>query len=360
MNICFLVGDLNRFGGIERVTTIIANGLAERNYNISILSIENGDSPFFELDKNINTYSLSKSNSKILYRLPNIVNGIRKYVKKNNIDVLVTADTFSVVFTVPALMGLNVKNIAWEHFDFNNNFNKKSRHVLRKLAARYCTKIVVLTEKDKRNWISNTNHKNQIVAIPNPNSFDCDFNINEIDRNTKVVLAVGRLSYLKGFDMLLDAWSKVMKEVPDWCLKIVGDGEEMTHLDHIIKEKNIENVELVGSVHDVKPYYEEAEIFCLSSRLEGFGMVLLEAFEFGLPIVSFNCEVGPAEVLDGTESILVPPNNTSEMAKALIKLINDKSLRRHIGAKTKYKSKLYSKENIVDKWEKQLFSNIDE
>jgi|28_taG_2_1085356.scaffolds.fasta_scaffold00188_10 glycosyltransferase involved in cell wall biosynthesis len=360
MKICFLVGDLNRFGGIERVSTMVANGLAERNYDVSILSIENGESPFFDLDDNIDIDSLSKSNSKFIYRLPKIVSGIRKYTKENNVDILVTVDTFSVIFTIPALIGLNVKNFAWEHFDFNNNFNKKSRHIFRKLAARYCTKIIVLTEKDKKNWIRSTNHKNQIVSIPNPNSFDCGFNINDVDKNTKVVLAVGRLSHLKGFDMLLDAWSKVMKEVPDWYLKIVGDGEEMTHLDHIIKEKNIENVELVGSVHDVKPYYEEAEIFCLSSRLEGFGMVLLEAFEFGLPIVSFNCEVGPAEVLDGTESILVPPNNTSELATALVKLINDKSLRKHIGARTKHKSKLYSKNNIVDEWEKQLSSSIGE
>ena len=164
-------------------------------------------------------------------------------------------------------------------------------------------------------------------------------------------MAVGRLTHIKGFDMLLEAWVQVHKVMPDWKLKIVGEGEDRAKLTHFIKENELTNsVALVGNTDDVGQYYEQAEIFCLSSRFEGFPMVLLETLAFGLPVVSFDCDTGPAEVLEDTGSILVAPNDVNLFASSLIDLMEDGKKRKTISLKSKQKAVIYQPENIISQW----------
>jgi glycosyltransferase involved in cell wall biosynthesis len=355
LNILFLCGDLNNFGGTERVSSIIANGLSDSGYSVCMTSILNGDKPFFPLNDKVKVTSLTNSNARVLYQMPKIIWNLRKLLKDEDIDILIVVDTMSVLFSIPAVAGLPVKHIGWEHFSFNNNLGKKGRSISRQLAARYCDSIVTLTERDKKYWLQGTRHKSQIMAIANP----CPFPVQECieKENTKIVLAVGRLVSQKGFDMLLEAWVKVTKDAPDWKLKIVGDGKEKNNLHNFIIENELtESVEMLGSTDNVKKYYKEAEIFCLSSRYEGFGMVLIEALAFGLPIVSFDCEAGPEEVLEGTGSILVPSNNIDLLASALLDLINDEELRKTISVKSKDKVEKYHPLQIVLQWEKLIES----
>lgn len=353
IKVLFLCGDLDNFGGTERVSSIIANELSILNYDVIMASITNGMHPFFALDNEIKVTSISKSSRRILYQVPKIIYNIRKLVLKENIDIVIVVDTISVLFTIPALVGLKIKHIGWEHFNFNNNLGKKGRNISRQLAARYCDSIITLTERDKKYWLQGTCHKSQIIAIANP----CPFPVQEhIEKeNTKIVLAVGRLVSLKGFDMLLKAWVKVTRSAPDWKLQIVGDGQEKEKLNDFIIENNLtESVEISGSTDNVKKYYEEAEVFCLSSRFEGFPMVLLEALSFGLPVVSFDCDTGPAEILEGTGSVLVPSNDIDLFASALLDLINDKELRKTISVKSKIKAEKYQTSEVIKDWEKEF------
>ena len=107
---------------------------------------------------------------------------------------------------------------------------------------------------------------------------------------------------------------------------------------------------MVGNIDDVSQYYKEAEIFCLSSRFEGFPMVLLETLAFGLPVVSFNCDTGPAEVLEDTGSILVLPGSACELAISLIALMKNENRRKLIAISSQRKSENYQLENIIKKW----------
>lgn len=353
--ICFLIGNLNLFGGTERVTSIIANNLADRGYDITIASIENGDKPFFELTKDVNYLSLSSCNTKNLtFKLPSVVSNLRKLLKKESIDTLVVVDTISVMFSLPAIIGLNVKHIGWEHFNFKSNLENKKRWIIRRIAARYCDIIITLTERDRSFWLDNTMTHSKVVAIPNP----CPYPIqdNEYSKNENcIVLAVGRLTYVKGFDMLLEAWKDVVKNKPNWKLQIVGDGEESSNLKNFIhKEKLSDSVEMVGSVSSVKDYYENADIFCLSSRFEGFPMVLLETLSFGLPVVSFDCATGPEEILKDTNSVLVAQNDIAMLSKELISLMDNREKRNIISKKSKEKAKQYHHIEIISKWEELL------
>lgn len=355
--ICFLIGNLNNSGGTERVTTLIANALAEKNYQVSILSLADGRQPFFELVPSIKTYSLYPEKVSFKKNFFGAIWRIRKFVIQYQIDTLVVVDSISCVFTVPALFGLKVKHICWEHFNFKNNNGIKLRDFSRKLAVKYCDYVITLTEKDKILWENNLKNINaQVIAISNP----CPFPIIQSytkEKNTKIVLAVGRLTHVKGFDMLLQAWTHVHQFLPEWHLKIVGEGEDREKLSNFILNNNLtSSVELVGNTKNIKDYYEQAEILCLSSHFEGFPMVLLEAQAFGLPIVAFDCETGPAEILADTDSILVPQNNINLFASSLIDLMKNEEKRKLINFKSKEKAKIYQPQSIIEQWIKLLDS----
>ena len=353
---------LNNGAGTERVCSMIANGLSEAGHEVVLASIGPSDKPFFPLNGEIKIISLLdypqvelshipnniyKVISK-LYRTPNIVYKIRKLLKKEHVDTVIAVDTMCVQFTLPATLGLKVKNIGWEHFNFHPSQGISRRSIVRHLAARYCDSVITLTERDKEYWLKNTRHKSQIIAIANP----CPFPVQEyVEENEKVVLAIGRLHSQKGFDLLLESWLQVTKFMPEWKLKIVGEGEERANLTEFIEANQMtESVELVGATDNVSQYYRQAEIFCLSSRVEGFGMVLTEALAFGLPVVSFDCGPGPAEVLKGTGSILVPKDDVNQLALSLISLMKDDKQRKIIRLKGKEKVKIYQPDNIIIKW----------
>ena len=348
-NICFLIGNLDYSGGTERVTSLIANDLVKEDFSISILSFFGGKHPFFGIDKNIRISSLFDKQVSFKREYFNTIYKIRSFIKSNSIDVLIVVDSNSYIFTLPALMGLKTKQICWEHFNFKHNLGKPSRDIARKLAARYCDSIVTLTETDKNFWLNNTKHNNQIISIPNPSPFSIKSSL--ICNNHKTVLAIGRLAHEKGFDLLLKAWIQVNNANPDWQLIIVGEGESRTELeDFIIYNKLSSSVTLIGNTNNVSKYYQEADIFCLSSRFEGFGMVLVEALSFGLPIVSFDCETGPSEILNKTGAILVPPEDIEKLSLSLIELMNDGTRRAEIRKDSLIKAKTYQIDKIIGDW----------
>jgi glycosyltransferase involved in cell wall biosynthesis len=353
LKVLFLAGNLNHAGGTERVGTLIANKLYEIGYDVTLASIYGGDKPFFPQATGVKSISISTAAGRTLYKTPKIIYKIRKLLYSEKFDAIVTIESMSVLFTLPASFCLPVKNVCWEHFNFKSDLGKVGRRIARQLAARFCDSVVTLTEKDKKYWLDNTKHKSQINAIANP----CPFSTQPLfeSQQSKVVLAVGRLTFQKGFDLLLQAWVNVNKACPDWKLKIVGDGEDKTILNRFIEDNQlVENVELVGKTDYIQEFYKNAEIFCLSSRFEGFPMVLLETLSFGLPVVSYDCDTGPEEVLSGTGSLLVEPSNTDALALSLIKLINDEKSREEISIKSRIKASDYQIDAIIKHWDELL------
>lgn len=322
-NICFLVGNLNNAGGTERVTTLITNALAQKNYQVSILNLADGSKPFFELVPNIKTYSLYPEKISFKKNFFGAVWRIRKFVIQQQIDTLIVVDSISCVFTVPALFGLGVKHICWEHFNFNVDLGVKYRNWGRFLAAKYCDHVVTLTNRDRELWVKGIKDDQinaKLVTIPNPNPYE---NVNSYSEREKVVIAVGRLTSQKGFDLLIKAWAKLSREDNQWILKIIGSGEDEETLKFLAKEHNVcSSVEFIAATKNIESFYSQASIFCLSSRYEGFGMVILEAQAFGLPVVSFDCDCGPSDLIQhGKNGYLVPCEDFNELSKNLAKLM---------------------------------------
>lgn len=317
--VCFLVGNMNLSGGTERVTSLIANELVKSGYQITILSIFGGDKPFFNLNSNIEIITIFKNEVSLkIFFIPLVIK-IREYIKKSNIDSLVVVDSISCVFTIPALWGLSIKHICWEHFNFNINLGIKFRDIGRKWAAKKCDYVVTLTQRDKDLWENNINNvKAKILTINNPSTPNYRKSLPKL--SNKTFLAVGRLINLKGFDLLIEAWALVCQNNGDWILRIVGSGEEETNLKNIARSLGIiERVDFVPNTSDIDSYYEAASFFCLSSRFEGLPMVLLEAQSYGLPVISFDCETGPSEIItNDLNGFLIPSNSILELSKSLM------------------------------------------
>ena len=353
--ICFLIGNLSHSGGTERVTTLIANALTEKNYQISILSLEDGRQPFFELVSSIETYSLYPEKISFKKNFFGAVWRIRKFVTQHQIDTLVVVDSISCIFTVPALFGLKVKHICWEHFNFNVNLRVKYRDIGRKCAAKYCDYVVTLTKRDKELWEQGIkNIKAKIIPIANPSPFEVQQNIPSLDYKT--ILCVGRLTYQKGFDLLITAWAKVAQQRPDWKIIIVGSGEDELMLKQMAKDLHVEDsIVFAGQQKDIDQFYRQASFFCMSSRFEGLPMVLLEAQSYGLPIVAFDCDTGPKELVNSHNGWLVEPESIEKLGMTLLKAIDldDRSYNTKV-RESLLSIKNFSIESTVKLWEKVI------
>ncbi|MBX6385187.1 MAG: glycosyltransferase family 4 protein [Microbispora sp.] len=175
----------------------------------------------------------------------------------------------------------------------------------------------------------------------------------------KIVVAAGRLTRQKGFDLLIEAFATIAGKHPDWQLRIYGDGREHAKLRRQIHRLHLYNhVFLMGGTTTLERELAKGAIFAFSSRYEGFGMVLIEAMAHGLPAVSFDCPSGPADIIThGRDGLLVPPGNVPELAAAIDSLITDASLRHALGTAAKASVARYDIEHIRQRWE-HLFTEL--
>jgi Glycosyltransferase len=207
------------------------------------------------------------------------------------------------------------------------------------IAKRY-DRFVVLTEEDKEFW----GPLHNIRVIPNPRTFTFDA---PATLDNHQVLAVGRYSYQKGFDILLDAWRKM--DTTGWNLRIAGSGDDLGPLPGNV---------ILGPSTDIKEEYQKSAFLVMSSRYEGLPMVLLEAQAAGLPAVAFTCKCGPRDVItDGENGFLVPEGDVDGLATGMRRLMDDPGLRRSMGAAAYSNSDKYDKERIMSLWE-NLFQEL--
>lgn len=222
--------------------------------------------------------------------------------------------------------------------------------------ARKYDGIVVLTKKDEQKWRRWTN---KVFQIYNAMTID----LGDVSPCTAhQVIAVGRLEYAKGFDMLIKAWNKIKNDCPDWTLKIFGEGSQRTNLEDLLRTYHLENnVFMPGISSNIKNEYLQSSLFVLSSREEGFGLVLTEAEACGLPIVTFACPNGPAEIVDHNINGFVIQENGSvdELANAIKILIEDEETRKQMGHMSLKVVQKFSIPRIKEQWV-NLFNGLNE
>lgn len=348
----FLIMNMQNVGGTERVTSIIANELSQRDYKISIISCREGEYSKFFLEPEINLYSLhGEEINHSLFRKGIVFQRLRKIVRDENINVMVAVDVALYIYLLPLQKMGYCKAIAWEHFNYfiAVDFMAKTG---RKLAAKYADSVIVLGKTDLENYKRHFKKIKHIECIYNPLVLKTE---KKADLSKKNIISVGRSEPEKGFDLLIKVWSKIENVRKDWTLNIYGDGKLHRELQQLITENKLTNIHLCGYAEDVEEKYLEASIFALSSRYEGFGLVLIEAQAKGLPCVSFNCKEGPGEIIDdGVNGFLIEEGNIDQYVEKLLMLMDDLELRKAFSEKASKDFEKYDITNITAKWEKIL------
>jgi len=212
-------------------------------------------------------------------------------------------------------------------------------------------RFVVLTKEDSKNWPELTN----LVVIPN---FVFSNTSLKSDLSSKRVVAVGRYSWQKGFDMLIDAWKIVSARHPDWHLDIYGSGDNISYqklADELCLSSSVTCHKSVGHVYEK---YSESSIYVLSSRYEGFGLVLVEAMGTGLPVVSFACPCGPRDIIeDGVSGYLVEAGDVRKMAEKICYLIENRDVRESMGQAAIARAGMFSRDQVMHRWI-ELFESL--
>ena len=347
MKICFVIYSLGN-GGAERVLSTLSNHFIKTN-EVTIVTFKNDES-YYELDKNIIVKSIdSDTYSKNIFiaAINNIkkIKKITKILKLTNPDVVISFMTTSNILATISCKIIGKPIVISERTNYDVLYSKFWQ-IIRKLIYPFSSYLVVQSNYDLNRY----NFVKKIKVIYNPLFFK-DRIANKKRQN--FILAVGRLDRLKGFDMLIEAYSSLDT---DWKLKIVGEGNERINIEKLIADKKLEDrVILLGRKSNLISYYQEASLFVLSSRQEGFPNVLCEAMACGCPSVAFDCNTGPSNMIeDGLNGLLVEDQNIDKLALAMQKLINDKKFRDKLSLNGKMIKDSFDIENIASQWMKVI------
>lgn len=374
------------YGGGEKITSNIAPYLTTLGYKVFVFSSHIAHQELTDEDKQYITFvDIGKTR---LFSRPNV--SLADKVKELGIDVLAfIGKSFSAsgegIFKktqckcIFAHYGAtfwqseneleNLKQKAKKsllHFLYFWGFKIPSYHLYRKIRIekyraiyKHYHAFTVLCEAYKDELTQalqlTDNHKLKAISTPIP-SVSTPYSL----QKENVLLYVGRMSYKdKRVDRLVSIWEMIYEQFPDWQFFLVGDGKELPKLRAMVEERSLPRITFVGKTDDIYPYYNEAAINCLSSQIEGFPLMLIEAQQAGVIPVAFACSAGVREILspDAENGRLIPPFDLDAYAEALATLMSDEPLRKQMQQNVLKKARLYNIEEIVKQWD-SLFKKI--
>lgn len=355
MKLLYITNGINGSGGLERVLSVKASLLAEEfGYEVGILCLNEGHlNPFYTFSSKINTSSIAVSGNPISY-FSTYKKGIQKAVNDFNPDVISVCDDGLKGFFLPRIIRTKAKWIYERHASIQLNTDTSLKGKLTKALMRFLgndfDKFVVLTPQNIQEW-----RNSNLIAIPNPLGFESKI---ENPLNQKRLIAVGSHSFNKGYDLLVEVWSKLELLFPDWHLDVYGKKDRSETFVKMAKDKGLQNIRFHDPVQNIQAEYEKSSLLVLPSRSEGFGMVLIEAMESGVPCVAFDCPSGPGDIItEGEDGFLIPELNVQKMTEKLKNLMEDKNLRIAMGKKAKERAQNYAPSRIIQQWN-QLFKEL--
>jgi len=366
MKIVYCLNSIRGLGGIQKVTLIKANALAEIAGNeVYVIVTDNWEKHVLtqEISPKVHFINLEVNYYKDDYksRLHQIKSNLRifrhyfrlqKQINQIKPDVIISVGQ-GEKYIIPWLRTKAVKireihfNSAYRHYTYSKKWVAKLLDFVDyKLNARGYDKIVLLTKEDKE---TNFPDNDKFTYVHNPLTLERS-SYSACREHT--VVAVGRLELQKDFASLIRAWQFVHKAAPDWKLNIWGEGSRRPYLTHWIKELRLEDcVFLRGGNYDINTILSQSSIFVLSSLYENSGESILEAMACGLPVVSFACPFGPRDIIqDGVNGYLVESRNELDLADRIISLIQSQGLRDRMGEAALRKTKDLDLLKIVALW----------
>lgn len=379
MKICFILETIYSVGGIPRVATLIANGLAE-THSVTLCVFcdkKHGLSPYglseqvqveywrhierrylvraFVRKVNRKTGILKKINSPHLYDFCFFSKLQEEYWVSR-----INCQEYDIVVAVTPKMGivlgriaerLNCKTIGWQHSSFK---------------AYICTRGIYFWAQDYlfQKYIGRLDHN---VVL---NDFDADLYEKELGIASRVIrnprsftseekaellperfIAVGNINSAKGYELLVESCEKFFKKCPGWKVHIFGDGPDKNKIQKLIEKANIsDKLILNGYSYDIKKEMMASSALLLPSRWEGMPMVVVEAFEMGLPVIAYDITSVKSLIDNEKEGIIIPGYDTEQFADAMFRIAHDINLRKRMGQNAAIKAKEFDLGKIIEQW----------
>ena len=351
-------------GGAERVMSIMANHWVAKGWQITLFTYDDGsEPPAYGLDPAVihrpldlkggstNPIRAVASNLKRLFVL-------RRAIRESAPEVVISFLDVVNVRTILAGIGLGVPVIVSEHIDPAQHRIGVVWRVLRRVSYRYAASVIALTT-DALGYFSAAVRRKGYV-IPNPIALPVESNRTGVVKRDRTIVGMGRLTYQKGFERLLHAFSFIARKHPEWSLIIWGEGAGRAALEILRDELGLQGrVSFPGWTGEPFMEMRRAGLFVLSSRYEGFGMVLGEAMACGAPVVSFDCASGPSEIIrDGVDGVLVPPGDVRALATVMDRLLADESERDRLGGRAVEVVSRFDKEKVMGMWEAVVYEAV--
>lgn len=348
-------------GGAERSMSLMANYWAAKGWNIIILTLDDGKEPsFYYLDPRVKHIPLgiARNSANVLVAIKNNWQQIwvlRSAILANQPNLVISFLPRMNVLTLLATWHLNIPVIVNEqNYPLLDSAGKLWR-MLCQLIYPYASQVVIVTERALQCF----SPKIQSIStvIPNPAVIiDTEKSSSVKLLKKPALIAIGRLTAQKGFDLLLKAFAKLAKKYPEWTLTILGEGELRSDLETLRAQLGlIDRVHFRGRVKNSYEFLKQADIFVMSSRYEGFPLSLCEAMACKLPVISTDCPSGPAEIIrNGVDGILVPNENVSALAAAMERLMCDEEERKRLAARAPEVTERFSLEKVMRMWEELI------
>lgn len=349
-------------GGAERVAALLSNFWQQTGYQVTLIVTFSGRGKcIYPLDDKVKLVFLaddSKTKKILPFNKVERLNKLRNIIKSNKPDLIVSFLPIVNIAAIIANFGTKIPLIVSERIYPPADATGFAIVIARRFLYGRASLVVVQTKKSLR-WVEQNCYGAKVAVIANPlvlplPATEPKVIVSQIiNPDRKIILAVGRLEWQKGFDLLIKAFSQIYAHQQQWDLVILGEGEQKKALKQLVNQNRLSGrVFMPGRVGNLADWYSHANIFTLSSRYEGFPNVMLEAMAFGLPTISFDCDTGPKEIIQHeVNGLLVPLSKGVEgLQSGLLQLMKNEKLCKSMGVAAQSVREKYSIENISRSW----------
>lgn len=352
--------DAQQMDGGLRVAVNLANSLCDF-YDVHFIAmIKNGDNIAFELDSRVYYKKINFQGKRMRQLLIPMVKSLRNYFRRNKLEVVFSIGASPNLYMILGCMGMHIKTVYCEHVNIvQMKYNDRSQRICQCLGAELCDNVITLTQRDKEEFEKRFPvRRSKIQYIYNWVEDEILLNSNEYAVESKRILTVGRITPVKGLEELVQVAKKVLEKHSDWEWDIYGSGEEqyVEQIAKLIRQERLETrLHMLGQADDMYERYGKYSFFVLTSKWEGLPMVLLEAKGKKLPLISFDCPTGPAEIIrDGIDGYLIPQGDVEQMADKIEFLMVNEECRKRFSEESAGNLHLFRKSEIIEKWKKLI------
>lgn len=350
----FVVGNINVVGGVEKVTQVLSHAFFNRSAEVYIHSIYSKVSICTPgVGVMVLHYGLvPPDNEKNIFgkirRL--LLNGLKLRDKLVTESGFVIFQGFYVAVYTPFLKILKNKNIVCEHntYDAPGKLSQSVRFLIYRI---WNPHLIVLTEFDREKYKAIGIKKISKIYNPSP------FPITEVPRASEDtnLIALGRFTQQKRFDLMIDLCSDPLKKYNDWKLLIQGEGEDLEKMELVVIKKELLGQVTILPANNPQELYHKGAIFLMTSLFEGLPMTLIESMSFGIPVICFHCSPGLADIVNsGVNGYLIEMGNSKSFIDKLTQLMENPILRKQMGNNAKLTAEKFRVSNVVTDWEKIL------